>query len=211
MACTNCRTVDDILDGLRTVDQWCAKKVDRVNRILRNFYLSTVGFADNIVAQPISWTGQMTITTITPIYKVMGFFWSWCWEACYIDQYNKCCWETTKALKMFRTNLQPKTWQYRMNCETELTAVIPAWFTDWYFLYSTWPKEISSTSEEICIDWVMLSWLEYYMEMFYEAIEWESNRMQVSQQRYNEWLSNTKDAQSNRVFEVKNWDWTMLW
>lgn len=210
MSCTNCIKVSDIMNSLRVVDQWCAKKVDRINRILRNFYLSTVWFADNIVAQPIAAAWLQTIQTTHPVYKVMWFFWDWCWEQCYIDQNNKCCGTWTKSLKMYKTNLEPKIWQYKMECETEIRANIPSWF-NWYLVYSKWPIEISDLNSEICIDWVMLSWLEYYMEMFYEQVDWEVNRMNVSKQRYDEWFELTKESQSSWVYEIVNWEWTMLW
>jgi len=210
MPCTNCVSVSQIMDWLRTVDQWCTKKIDRINRILRNFYLSTVWFADNIVAQPITFTWVGTIQTLYPVYKVMGFFGSWCGEQCYIPQNNKCCGEWTKSLKMYQTKLEPQTWQYKMECETEIKAVIPAWFS-WYLLYSRWPSAIDNMTSEVCLDGIMLSWLEYYMEMFYEQVEWEVNRMNVSKQRYDEWFELAKESQSNWVFEIVNWEWTMLW
>lgn len=208
MSCTICKPASEIIDSLRVSDLWCKKKLDRINRILRNFYLSTVWLSDNIEYQPIAGDWLQTIQTEYPVYKVMWFFWSWCWAECYMTQSDKCCGEWTKQLKMYKTNIEPRIWQYRIECEDEIIANIPKWF-NWYIVYSKWPKKINSLSDNICINWTMLSWLEYYMEMFYEWVEWDLNRMTISKQNYQEWLDQVKESEENRVFDVNNWEWTM--
>ena len=97
MSCTICKPASEIIDSLRVSDLWCKKKLDRINRILRNFYLSTVWLSDNIEYQPIAGDWLQTIQTEYPVYKVMWFFWSWCWAECYMTQSDKCCGEWTNS------------------------------------------------------------------------------------------------------------------
>lgn len=199
-----CYTPQEILDWLRTQDQWCSKKLNRINRILRNFYLSTMWLAENIVYEPVpQWLH--TIVTTFPMYHILGFFWNWCKDDCYMELSNKCCGEWTKMLKMYQTNIEPKVGQYNIVCENSLRVNTPSWFSG-YLVYSKWPNELTSLSQDICIDWMMLSWLEYYMEMFYDNVEWDINRMQINKARYEEWLKLIKESQEQWIFEVVNWE-----
>lgn len=204
MNCSSCLTAREILEWVRTIDQGCAKKVQRFNRILRNFYLDTVDVSYNIVAEPIGATWLHTINTQYPIYKLFGFFGNWC-DSCFIDQNNKCCGQWTSQLKMYNVDWNPWIWQYKKICDTEIYAGIPYDLKNGYIVYSRWPIEISSMNDEVCLDPSMRTGLEYYIEMFYSETDWELNRMNVSKANYNEWLDKVKKASDNMTFSVELW------
>ena len=202
MACQECLTANEILDGARMIDQWCAKKVDRFNRILRNFYLDTVGVQYNIVAQPIGANGLTTIQTEYPIYKIFWFFWEWC-DPCFIDEGNKCCGQWTNFLKMYQVDRDPKVGQYKYECSTEIKANIPNWLKNWYFVYSRWPSEIEWMNEEVCINPMMQTGLEYMIEKFYGELDDDNNAREIARQNYTEWLADIKKASDTVTFSIE--------
>jgi hypothetical protein len=204
MNCSPCLTAKEILDWVRTIDQGCAKKVQRFNRILRNFYLDTIDIPYNIVAEPIVASWIHTINTQYPIYKIFGFFGTGC-DKCYIDQNNKCCGEGTSQLKMYNVDFNPWIGQYKKICDTEILAWIPNNLQNGYIVYSRWPVEILSMDNQVCLDPAMRTWLEFYIEMFYSETAWELNRMNLSKANYKEWLDKIKEASDNMTFSVEMW------
>lgn len=205
MNCSSCMSAKEIFASIRETDQWCKNKVARMNRILRNFYLDTVDVPSNIIAEPINGTGVITIQTKYPIYKIFGFFWEAgsCSSQCYIQKWSTCCGEWTDQLKMFHTTVSPKIWQYKTKCDTEIEAGIPTSLKWGYLLYSRWPIQIDSMNDEVCIDPLMLTWLEYLIEAFYSESNLEANKMSVSMQHYNKRLDQVKKATDTFTFSVE--------
>lgn len=205
MNCSPCMSAKEIFSSIREVDQWCKNKVARFNRILRNFYLDTVDVPSNIIAQEINWSGLITIQTEYPIYKIFWFFWeAWsCTSACYIDKWSKCCGDGTDQLKMFNVSVSPKIWQYKTKCDTEIEAGIPNSLKWGYLLYSRWPIEINSMNDNVCLNPLMLTWLEYLIEAFYAESNLEDNKMSVSMQHYNKRLEEVKKATDTFTFSVE--------
>jgi len=200
-----CLTIKELLSATRIYDQWCAKKVQRINRILRNFYLDTIDISQNIVAQEFSGTWQIIITTIDPIYKIQWFFWEWSWP-CFIDQSSRCTpWCSTKQLKMSRADSCPKEWQYYIaDCNTIQTNIVCN-VKNWYIVYSNWPQQIESINDKICIDSYMRTWLEYFIEAFYERDAGEANRMGNSERLYKERIEKARKASDTRTFSIGSW------
>ena len=57
--------------------------------------------------------------------------------------------------------------------------------------------------DEICIDPLMLTWLEYLIEAFYAESNLEDNKMSVSMQHYRNRLENAKKATDTFTFSVE--------
>lgn len=203
MNCTQCKTAKEILAWIRSIDQWCSKKVDRFNRVLRNFYLDTRNVPLNLVAQAITQEWLHTIQTDYPIYKVFGFFGNWCSKN-YIHENNALCWQDISMLKMFQVDwANLKTGQYKRICDTEINANIPNWIKDGYFVYSRWPISISGMNEEICMDPMMLTWFEYMLEKFYWEVDENVNTRETARQNYKDWIDSIKDAADTVTFSIE--------
>lgn len=201
MQCTQNMTAKELLDWARMIDQWCSKKLDRINRILRNFYLDTVDIPYNFIAQPIVSTGLHTIQTEFPVYKIFGFFGNGC-NACYIDQDNKCCGPDTSMLKMYQVDRAPQIGQYQYKCDTEILANIPGGLKNGYFVYSAWPIKVTSINDEIKIHPTMRSGLEYFVEKFYAEMDKDMEVRAMAKQNYEDWGKKIKDATDNPTFSI---------
>jgi len=211
MSCQTCIKASELFDSLAITDEWqsCEKKTARVNRALRNFYLDTISLPINMVSHRIANSWLQTIITEYPIYKVMGFF-SSCGLNCSTSMNNACCGEWTQAIQMSRVNNNPQTWQYIVDCETQINSNIPNWHSDMYLLYSRWPKFITTMQDDVCIDSYMLSWLEYYIERFYHSYQWDINRYNMAKWEYSERLNNAKEAAAWRTFIINWWAWASV-
>lgn len=202
MLCKEKITIKELLDSTRIFDQWCSKKVQRINRILRNFYLATVDLPWNIIAETFTGKWLYDIRVDYPIYKIHGFFGCGNWN-CFISQSDKCssC-DDTKQIKLYRVDHEPREWQYKIvDCNT-VRISMPCDASNQYILYSRWPITIQWINDEIEIDSFMRTWLEYFIEAFYER-EWgEVNRMGNSERMFNEWKKSAMDAQNTWTFSV---------
>lgn len=203
MDCTKCKTAREIIDSIRAIDQGCSKKIDRFNRVLRNFYLDTRNIPLNLVAQPITSEWLHTIQTDYPIYKVFWFFGTWCWKS-FIDETNTLCGPNTNFLKMYQVDWEnPRVWQYRYECDTEIEANIPQGLRDGYFVYARWPVSITGMNEEVCMDPIMLTWFEYMLEKFYGEIDNDPNIREVARQNYKDRKESAKDATDGITFSIE--------
>ena len=199
-----CIKAKEIMNGVRSVDQWCAKKVDRFNRILRQFYLHTAWLKYNYESENINADG--TIQTEYPIYKTIGFFGKWCSSDCLLDFDDVCCGDGLKALKMheiFWWNLQQ--WQYIQECEDQIKAALPAGTNSRMYVYSKWPKTITSMEDEICIQPAMLVGLEYLIESFHYENQWELNNATLATNKFNEWLAKIKETAKWITYRIESW------
>lgn len=190
--------ISKLFDWLNIKDDTCKKKIARINRILRNFYIDTVEFDQNRVSEEIVCEWDSKITTLYPIYKLRWFYWiiddttQHCYKACIQpwaeDEICITCSsdpQKTFLLKTFPTkNDERMPWQYTRVCENTIFFNPYDCFDRFTIEYTRWPLEITNIDSEIQIDSQMLIALEYLIEMHYALRDDEYNRANKYQELY---------------------------
>lgn len=207
-------TANDILNWTRSIDTWCLKKVDRFNRILRQFYLDTTNIKFNYIVESLddSWIQE----TEFPIYKSIAFIAEWCSDNdCILDFKDFCCGEWLNVIKMEELyGWELYKWSYILKCVDEIEYELPQNAVNPSFIYAQWPKELSSMNDSIEIYPQMRVWLEYLVELFYYETQEEPNKTVIARQNYERWLKKIEEVSRNTTLKIwtngsnnKNFRW----
>lgn len=193
--------IKDLFKWLNVKDDTCSPKIARINRILRNFYIDTIDFDQNIVSQEVVCAWDMSIETEYPIYKLRWFYWvvtednRHCSKQCIAmsaeDHVCRTCSSTpqeTFLLKTYQTNGSRQEWQYTIACDNVIHFNPYSCFDKVFLEYSRWPLTITTVEDEIELDSKMLIALEYLIEAHYALRDDEYNRATKYEEMYTKTL-----------------------
>lgn len=218
--------IKDLFKWLNISDVTCSVAINRINRILRWFYLDTIDFDQNRISEEIVCNWDTKHETEFPIYKLRWFY-------AVIDPNNSQCInlhcvahseedqiciscgtdpQVTYALKTFPTKWERAQWQYTMTCENTVFFHAYDCFNKVYIEYSKWPLKVTSLEDEIQIDSKMLIALEYYIEWHYALRNKELNMSNKFAELYSQVLWKLADSESFIPYSIgsSNWNVTAL-
>lgn len=215
--------VKDLFAGLNLSDTTCSGMVNRINRILRNFYLDTIDFEQNRVSQEVTCIWDTTINTEFPIYKLRWFYVKvdsniqcvsmHCITNSTEDEVCRTCtWDpqSTYLLKTFQTKWDRSEWQYTISCDNTIHFNNYSCFDHVFIEYSRWPLTVTSIDDYIQIDSKMLIALEYYIEWHYSLRNKELNMSNKYAEVYSKVLAQLADSNSFIPYSIGSSNWSYV-
>lgn len=203
MTCIKKQSIKEILYWLWIKDATCTRKVMKINRILRMFYLDTYEFSRNVIAHKFTstWEEQEIITEHN-INHIWWFFSpsslqdSTCWCMSFDAK-----WDERKMVKMTESKFDSGVWLYSIEWQKKIKATLPnTW--EYYIIYSKWAPSINSICDTLEIDDFMLTGLEFLIEWFYSRDAGNLNRQQSNSSDYEKWLEKSSRAQANSIIYI---------
>ena len=193
--------IADVLNATTISDETCVRKLARFNHLLRSYYLDLVETNATRVWECFSGTGEITIVTKFPIFKIHWFYGKGTGK-CFVDLDRNCdCWSCdiclTKRINIAESEYYLDNYQYRQDSDSQITLRLDCWVADWYLVYSRWFGTATNMQQSIEMSIEEEVWFNMFIEIFYAEMNKEFQKAAYYTWKYEKWIQKLKDRQDD--------------